>query len=113
MKRSTAWKALELEAARVLGGRRVTTPWTLFERRVDVEVPDFPDLKVDCKHRQRFSHHSLLRTIWRKYCRRHEVPVLISKTAGARGAVVSLPLADFAAMLDEIRAARAKGDGRE
>lgn len=102
-RRSQAWADLERDAARALGGRRVVRPWTLFETRVDVEVPDFEWLRVDCKYRQTLTHHSMVKTIERKYCPNpDDVPVLVSRARGDE-ALATVPLSHYGDLLSSIR----------
>ena len=102
------WKELERTAARLLGGERVTVPWTLFQTRPDVRVRDF-DLVIDCKAHQKFSHHSLLESIRQKYCEPHHVPCLVTKSARQVGECATVPLDFLAGLLAEIRRLRARG----
>lgn len=89
---SQRWKDLEREAARALGGKRVVRP-DFGEPDVDVTVPAWPELRVDCKAYKRFAHHSLMQDIERKYCDRPgQVPVLVTKHERQRGAYVTVPL---------------------
>ena len=104
-RRSDAWKDLERATAEALGGKRVTTPWDLFEVRTDVIVPDHPEWAVDAKYRQRWAHHSYLREIARKYGKERPVPLLITKGAKETGAYVTLPLDEFGKLLDKARRA--------
>jgi len=103
---SDRWKDLERTAARKLGGRRFPRWRDLFEKAVDVVVPDFPDLRIDCKSRARFSHHRFLREIDTKYCNANQSPVLITKGHGETGEVVSMPLDTLAGLLNELRTLR-------
>lgn len=81
----------------------MSKPWATFE--ADVARA----LKVDCKLRKRAAHIGLLRSVKEKYCVGSQVPLLVCRESGKRGAVVSLPLQDFAELLDEVRHLRAKG----
>ena len=100
------WKALERTAAHKLGGQRVHRQWELFEVAPDVLVPDFK-LVIDAKAYKRFSHHTLIEAVQRKYCRPDEVPVLVTKAEGQTGEFATLPLDALANLLDEVRRARA------
>jgi hypothetical protein len=101
-KRSQAWKALEREAARLLGGKRVVRgDWG--ESDVDVKT-EFPQLKVDCKYRQSHAHHALLKTIDKKYCvPKGGTPVLVTKHKGQPGCNVTITGQTFATLLDCLR----------
>jgi hypothetical protein len=108
-KQSQAWKSHERKIAAVLGGQRIVRQdWG--ESAPDVHIADFPHFKVDGKYRQKFMHHSLLREIAEKYCRKQtetdapgDVPILVTRVAGERGAVVSLRVEDFGMLLDVVR----------
>jgi len=101
-KRSQAWKALEREAAQLLGGKRVVRgDWG--ESDVDVKT-EFPRLKVDCKYRQSHAHHALLTGIKKKYCKESsERAVLVTKHKGQPGCNVTVDGYTFAALLDCFR----------
>ncbi len=105
MKQSQAWKALEREAARGLGGKRVHRGADFGVSDVDVTVDDFPEWAIDCKYRSsKFSHHTLLSEIEKKYCGEgRTTPVLVTKHRGGRGAVVSMRLSDFADLVEQLR----------
>jgi len=92
------WKELERIAARKLGGRRFPRWLDFSQSAPDVVVDDHPELVIDCKSRKRFSHHTLLEEIERKYCEPGQVPVLVTKAEGQRGEYVTVPL-DFLAKL--------------
>ena len=106
---SKPWATFEADVARALKGRRVTTPWQLFRPRADVVDVDGFDFVADCKLRKRAAHIGLLRSVKEKYCVGSQVPLLVCRESGKRGAVVSLPLQDFARLLDEVRRLRAGG----
>lgn len=106
---SQRWKALEKAAAAKLKGRRVHRRWDLFEPAADVlDIAGFPQFTADAKAYQRFSHHSLLETIRRKYCREGDKrPLLITKAEGQIGECVTMDLDVFADLLNEVRRLRA------
>ncbi|MDZ4857748.1 MAG: hypothetical protein SGI88_02105 [Candidatus Hydrogenedentes bacterium] len=99
------WKDAEREAAEALGGTRVIRQWNLFESAADVLVPDF-GLVCDCKAYRRFSIHTLIDTVKRKYCGRGETPALVTKSQGQHGAYITLPMDYVGGLLDELRAHR-------
>ena len=105
MKQSDAWKTLERSAAKVLGGFRVTRGADFGISDVDVIVPDFPSLRVDCKRRkQPFAHHRLLSEVKQKYCfKSTDIPLLVTKNHNQRGAVVAIELNDFGRLLNLLR----------
>lgn len=103
MKRSGAWKNLERESARMLGGNRVTRGADFSVSDVDVKIPELPFLKVDAKYRKSHAHHSLLEEVRKKYCNAGDIPVLITKHHRQRGANVTIPLELFAVLLDAFR----------
>jgi len=103
----STWKNLERQTAQTLGGRRIlrlTAPEPSFLSCPDVELPEFPGLKIDAKYRAHWSHHSFLETILRKYCEQpwHE-PVLVTKARGQRGAYVTIRLEFLAWLLRRCR----------
>lgn len=100
MSGSKRWKDLERDTAAILGGRRVVEDWTLFHTRPDVVVPlaNGRRLIIDAKAYQRFSHHTLLEACQAKYCTGADVPALVTKHEGQRGAYITVPI-DFLAEL--------------
>lgn len=107
MARSTAWKDLEREVARRLGGKRNlkrSLNWAAEDD--DVTVEDFP-WKIDCKYRTRpWKHHFYLREIRAKYCKGGEAPLLVTKNKGEHGAYVTMELKDFAGLITAFRVLR-------
>jgi hypothetical protein len=102
-KRSQAWKDLERDTAAALKGRRIIR-FDLFQPpSADIAIDDMPELSLDSKHRARWQFHSLLKDVQTKY---GGIPLLITKSRGERGAVVSCPLDYFAGLLAEVRAYR-------
>jgi hypothetical protein len=100
----TAWKSLEKETAKALRGIRVLRGADFSKKDVDVKVPDFPNLQIDAKYRQAWSHHKFLVEIQEKYCADPgDVPILVTKHPRQRGSVVSLSLEHFGFLLDLIR----------
>lgn len=113
-RQSQAWKALEREAAEALGGKRVSRGDDFSRSDVDVVVPDFPLLRVDCKYRKAHAHHSLLDEVVEKYCPTDEqIPVLVTKHHRQQGANVTITLVFFASLLDNTRYARRVAEGFE
>jgi hypothetical protein len=105
---SGAWKDLERLVAAALHGKRQCRGADFSKSDIDVRVEDFPSLKVDAKYRQRWAHHQFVAEVARKYCvEAEDVPVLVTKTPGQKGAIVCLQLEHFAALLDVIRELRA------
>jgi hypothetical protein len=109
---SKRWKDLERGVATLFRGKRIVRA-DFGETEPDVAVPDFPELRVDCKAYARFSHHSLLSEVRRKYCGDGQVPVLVTKAARQIGANVTVPIEHYADLLDAARKLRAaeKGEG--
>jgi hypothetical protein len=104
MKQSTRWKTLERVAAAKLSGQRVPRWLDFGQSAPDVIAVAGPyRFVVDCKAHQRFSHHSLVENIERKYCDGDEIPLLISKAAGQHGEFATLPLDTLAALLSAVR----------
>ena len=103
-RRSRAWADLEIRAADILRGQRDTRRWDLFLVKDDIHVPDFPELKIDAKYRQRHSFHSLLSDIRKKYCVSDgDIPVLVTRTARESDIYCTVPLEYFAGLLDAAR----------
>lgn len=102
-KQSQAWKNLERQVAKELGGKRVLRGADFSVEDVDVKIDDFPHLKLDCKYRTRHAHHSLLAEIEEKYCEENEVPVLITKHHNQSGACVTVSLDFFKVLLEAAR----------
>lgn len=101
---SRRWKALELRAAEMLGGQRVTTPWFLFQERPDFVVDDF-SLIGDCKAYARFAHHRLLEAVRSKYCSPGDTPVLVTAEPN-KPPLATVPLEALAGLLNQVRNAR-------
>ena len=111
MARSQAWKALERLVAKELQGERISRGDDFSRKDVDVRVPDFEGLQVDAKYRKRWAHHKFLAEVKEKYCRgAGDMPVLVTRTHGQRGAIVALSLQHFGAMLDVIRGLRKENE---
>ena len=109
-KRSQAWKSHEKAVAKGLGGRRISRADDWGRSDVDVVVADFPMFRIDGKYRQKFAHHTLLREVKKKYCKDPKsIPLLVTKQARERGAVVSMSLNDFGALLSMMRDRPEKG----
>lgn len=103
-KQSQAWKNLERQAAKALGGNRVLRGANFAIEDVDVKVDDLPFLKVDAKYRVKHSHHTLMAEIERKYCKEStDIPVLITKHHNQTGAYVTVPLEFFSDLLASLR----------
>ncbi len=108
-RQSQAWKNLERETAKALGGRRVLRGMDFSQSATDVIVDDFPQLKIDCKYKKNgFSHHSLLDEIEDKYCQdilgpHVPVAVLVTKSGREVGACVTMRLGEFVGLLQDIR----------
>jgi len=103
-RQSRAWKNLERLVAKVLKGTRVLRGNDFSVKRVDVEVDDFPMLKIDAKYRQRWSHHKFLAEVAEKYCNDDvDIAILVTKHPRQRGAVVVMDLDQFGILLDTIR----------
>jgi hypothetical protein len=101
---SNAWKDLERSVAKKLGGRRKLRGADFSQKDSDVDLPDFPHWKLDAKYRAKQAHHKLLREVREKYCKsEHDMPVLITKAKGERGAVVCLDLDDFVGLVGALR----------
>lgn len=93
------WKELEKKTADALGGKRINRSQDYGVSDVDVVVPDFPGMRIDCKYRKRHAHHSLVEEIRDKYCTEGQFPVLVTKHHSGRREYVTLDLVYFAALL--------------
>lgn len=109
---SQAWKQLERDIAEALGGKRILRGADFSQKGVDVEVPDFKQLKIDAKYRSSpWKHHGPLKECGVKYCAEPtDIALVVTKTKREHGAVVSMSLADFATILGAIRHLRAQVD---
>lgn len=113
---SQSWKNLERDVAKALQGKRISRGDDFSRKDVDVEVEDFPTLKVDAKYRARWGHHKFLAEVVGKYCEEGDIPVLVTKHHRQQGAVVAVTLEHFGLLLDVIRELRdeleaTKGEG--
>lgn len=104
-KQSEAWKSLERNTAKALGGERIKRGGDFSESAPDVLIPGHPEFRIDCKYRSGgFAHHSLLRECRDKYCKeKGDIALIVTKGRSERGAVVSLSLEDFAELLSQVR----------
>lgn len=106
-KQSQAWKDLEREIAGELRGKRVLRGADFSQEGVDVEVPDFPGLRIDAKYRAAWSHATYLAEVRKKYVREPgQMALLVTKQKRQRGAIACMALEDFALLLDTIRELR-------
>lgn len=104
---SNSWKQLERTIAEKLKGKRVLRGADFSVGGVDVEVADFPGLKIDAKYRAAWAHSSYLKEVADKYVKEPgEMAVLITKQKRERGEIVCMYLDDFATMLDADRELR-------
>lgn len=107
-KQSQAWKNLERTVAKELGGKRVLRGSDFSVEDVDVELADFPHLRIDCKYRKSHAHHSLLAEIEEKYCSDGQIPVLVTKHHNQAGANVTIGLNFFKTLIEAARMLDAK-----
>ena len=106
-KQAQAWKNLERKVAKALGGERIIRAGDYSQKTYDVNVPDFPELKIDSKYRTSgWKHHTYLQEIEEKYCHSdRDVPVLVTKNKGETGEYVTMKLEHFADFLEYYRRA--------
>lgn len=97
------WKELEKKAASVMGGTRINRAADYGISDVDVVLPDFPGLKIDCKVRRRHAHHALVEEIREKYCKSGGSPVLVTKHGYSHREYVTVDLDLFVTILDSLR----------
>lgn len=94
------WKELEKKTADALSGVRINRASDYGVSDVDVVVPGFDFLRIDCKYRKSWSHHSYVEEIRDKYCKSEgSFPVLITKHRSGRGEYATIDLVLFAALL--------------
>jgi hypothetical protein len=108
-KQSQAWKDLEREVAEELNGERVLRGADFSKEGVDVEVKDFPGLRIDAKYRAAWSHTSYLKEVVDKYVKEPgDIALLVTKKKRQRGAIACLSLKDFGTILNSVRYQRAR-----
>ena len=75
---SKAWKNLEYDIAKLLGGRRIIRQ-SYSEKAPDVYLEDFPNFKIDTKRRKKSAALSLYNEVKSRYCKKveHEAIVII------------------------------------
>jgi len=104
------WKVFERALAKDLGGKRRIERGSDYSISTDdVEIPDFPHMRVDCKYSASapFRHHTLLKGIERKYCKHPgDIAILATKSGHQHGSVISMSARNFALILDSLRARR-------
>lgn len=94
------WKELEKKTADALGGTRINRASDYGVSDVDVLVPGFDFLRIDCKYRKSWAHHSFVEEIRSKYCKSEgQFPALVTKHRSGRGEYVTIDLVLFASML--------------
>ena len=97
-----AWQRFERDVAARLDGQRYPRDVLAFESAPDVLVPDVA-LIIDAKLRKRWTHHTLLADVRRKYCRPGERPLLVTRRSGKAGALVTVELDFFVELLAAYR----------
>lgn len=103
-KRSGAWKSLERNTAKALGGQRLLRGDDYRKSCPDVFVADRPRWKVDCKYKSAgWAHHKILDEVRRKYCAPGDVAIIVTKSGRQKGAVVSMALEDFVLIVAALR----------
>lgn len=94
------WKELEKKTADALGGTRINRATDYGISDVDVLVPGFDFLRVDCKYRKSWAHHSYVEEIRSKYCGAEgQYPILVTKHHHSHKEYVTMDLVMFAAMV--------------
>lgn len=111
-----AWKAAERRVAKALGGERITPGQFgkkgLGDKRPDVLIPEFPNLKVDSKKYKRHAVHSLWKEVNDKYCAdESDVAVLVTTEFGKSEMLVTIPASHYRFLLDALQ--YAQGDASE
>jgi len=104
-----AWKGLERLVAKVLKGQRVCRGNDFSKEDVDDKIPGFDILRIDAKYRKKWSHHTYLEEVAKKYCKdENDIPVLVTKHHRMKSANVTVPLESFGRLLDHIRRLKRK-----
>jgi len=94
------WKRLERQAAKRLGGARVSRGDNFARSDTDVKIPGLPHLKIDCKYRKQIGVRSLYEEARKKYCKEPgDQMVLIVKERYQQSTLVVLDLDFFAWLL--------------
>lgn len=94
------WKELEKKTAAALDGVRVNRAADYGESNVDVVLPYYGGLRIDCKYRAKHAHHSLVEEIREKYCTEDGMwPVLVTKHRGSHREYVTIDLSLFGSLL--------------
>lgn len=101
-----AWKKLERKIGKLFGGERVKRMGDYSQSATDVILHDLQHLRIDCKLRRRFLHHSMFEEIAGRYCREGEEPILVTKEHGKKRYLVSVDARFFARLLQAYRASR-------
>ena len=102
MAKTQQWKQLEREVAEILGGERIIRK-SYSEVAPDVDVKDFPTLKIDSKRYQRFRIFSLWRKVKEKYCEPADHPVLAIRESGKHNILAVIDIHLLGALLNNIR----------
>jgi len=104
MSRSSQWKQLERDTAKVLKGKRVTRAYDFGTSDIDVDIPDFPSFKVDTKRRKKAQIFSLYKLIKKKYCKHpQDNPVLVIREHNSKFELAIIDLELLGKFLDFIR----------
>lgn len=64
---SKAWKNLEYDIAKLLGGKRIIRQ-SYSDKKPDVYLEDFPNFKIDTKRRKKSAALSLYNEVKKRYC---------------------------------------------
>ena len=104
---SKVWKDLEYQTATVLKGKRnIRISYGI--KIPDVNIPDFPNFKVDSKHYRKFSVYTLYEEVKKRYCKEPEdEPILVLRQHGKKKELAVIDLELLGKFLDYIRK---KGD---
>jgi hypothetical protein len=104
MRRHTStWKDLEKDTALAMGGKRIQR-LSYSEIKPDVDVPDFPSLKIDSKRYKRFSIFSLYEKVKTKYCQKlNDKPILVIRESNKHYILAVIDLKLLAQFLNYVR----------
>ena len=104
MKRTSTWKQLERDSAKLMGGERVSRGANFGIKDVDVKIEDFPSFKVDTKRYKKFRVYSLYESVKKKYCKStKDNAILILRQWNKRTKLAVIDLELLVKLMDFVR----------
>ncbi len=101
---SKSWKNLEYDAAKILGGKRISRGANFSDSAPDVYIEDFPYFKVDTKRRKKSNALTLYNEVKDKYCYEStDEPILIIRQHFKRTALAVIDVKLLAKFMDFVR----------